>query len=400
LARIARILTLLLVGFTLGCGGRAQLLEMAAAARSPSASWDYLGAAMADSAEIIESLAETELERREGYRMLARTLALGFDRMLEFADPSVPDFFRLQSAHRKFAGDNPDQLYHGAAIDGAHTYRIRGRWSGEGVTTRLIEISVYGGGLSFDDPNAKRRLVGHLDERELVIADDGTFEVTVGPGSHEGNSIRTSDDSQSLLVRRYFSRPQLVDELPLSIELVGEAPSRAPLDARGLAKGLIGSGAFLREVVKIWGGWYPDVRARLGANVLKPLEDDGSLLTPAGMTYLQGAWELAEDEALLVRFVPPDVPYWGFLPMNVWMESFDWRVAPVTRNGDSAVLAADGSVTLVLSEQDPGLPNWLATLGHRRGLMSLRLARLGEQPLPEVETRVVKTASLAGGQTR
>jgi hypothetical protein len=373
---------------------------MAAAARSPSASWVYLGEAMADSAEIIEAQAKSDLERREGYRMLARTLALGFDRFLEHADPAVPDFFRLQSAHRKFAGDNPDQLYHAAAIDGAHTYRIRGRWSGEGVTTRLIEISVYGGGLGFDDPNAKRRLVGYMDERELAIAEDGSFELVLAPELHPGNWIRLDADSQNVLVRRYFSTPQLTDELPLSIELVGEPPSRAPLDARSLAKGLIGSGAFLREVVKIWAGWYPDVRARLGANVLAPLEDDGDLLTPAGMTYLQGSWELAEDEALLVRFVPPDIPYWGFLPMNIWMESLDWRVAPVTRNGDSAVRADDGSVTLVLSEQDPGHPNWLATLGHRRGLMSLRLARLGDLPIPEVETRVVKTATLAGVPSR
>ena len=95
---------------------------------------------------------------------------------------------------------------------------------------------------------------------------------------------------------------------------------------------------------------FEDAARIHGRHQVAPLEDDGDLLTPAGMTYLQGSWELAEDEALLVRFVPPDIPYWGFLPMNIWMESLDWRVAPVTRNGDSAVRADDGSVTLVLSK--------------------------------------------------
>ena len=393
-------IALALAAWVSGCGGAGAQLEMAAAARSPSASWSYLAEAMEDASATVDALAESELERREGYRMLARTLGLGFDRFLEFADPAAPDFFRLQSATRKFAGDNPDQLYHAATIDGAHTYRIRGRWAGEGVTTRLLELSVYGGGLSFDDDGAKRKLVGYLDERELEIDTDGRFEVVVGPAVTGKNTIRTSDEAQSLLVRRYFASPQRDDELPLSIELVGEDPSRVPLDARALAKGLIGSGVFLREVVKIWGGWYPDVRARHGANVLRPLVDEGDLLTPAGMHYLEGAWELAEDEALVLRFEPPDVPYWGFLPMNIWMESFEWRVAPVSINGDTAVRAGDGSVTIVLAEQDPGHPNWLATLGHRRGLMSMRVARLGERRLPEVVAQVVKTDSLRKGASK
>ena len=80
--------------------------------------------------------------------------------------------------------------------------------------------------------------------------------------------------------------------------------------------------------------------------------------------------------------------------MNIWMESFDWRVAPVSINNFSATPAEDGSVTIVVAEQDPGLPNWIATLGHRRGLMAFRFARLGEQPVPEVATRVVPIASL------
>jgi hypothetical protein len=38
-------------------------------------------------------------------------------------------------------------------------------------------------------------------------------------------------------------------------------------------------------------------------------------------------------------------------------------VAPVSINNFSATPAEDGSVTIVVAEQDPGLPNWIATLG-------------------------------------
>jgi len=379
----------------LGCDDGPSRLEMAAAARSPEASWGYLEGSMSEAARLVDGFSEDELERLEGYRLLARTVALGFDRFLEHAQPDVPDFYRLQSAHRKFAGDNPDQLYHAATIDGSHTYRIRGRWADDEVTTVLIEFGVYGGGLSFDDETAKRRLVGYLDESDLEVDEAGNFEVLLSPDPQPGNWIRLDPDSENVLVRRYFASAQQSDPLPLSIELVGEAPSTRPLAQADLAKGLIGTGAFLVETVKIWGGWYPGVRERQGPNRLGLLPDEGDLLTPAEMVYLEGAWEIAADEALVLEFVPPAVPYWGFLPMNIWMESLDWRVAPVSINNFSAVPAEDGSVTIVLSEENPGLPNWLATLGHRRGLMSFRFARLDGQRVPEVATRVVPLASLA-----
>ena len=349
---------------------------------------------MSEAALLVETFSRDDLERREGYRLLSRTVGLGFDRFLEYGQPDVPDFYRLQSAHRKFAGDNPDQLYHASAIDGNRSYRIRGRWSNDRVATALIEFGVYGGGLSFDDENAKRRLVGYLDESDLILDDDGSFEVTLSAQPHPGNWIRLEDDAENVLVRRYFSSPQQSDPLPLEIELIDEEPATAPLAQADLARGLIGTGAFLVETVKIWGGWYPGVLERLGPNRLGLLPDEGDLLTPAEMTYLEGGWEISADEALLLRFVPPDVPYWGFLPMNIWMESFDWRVAPVSINNFSATPAEDGSVTIVVAEQDPGLPNWIETLGHRRGLMAFRFARLGEQPVPEVATRVVPIASL------
>jgi hypothetical protein len=381
------------------CGG-ADKLAMANAARTESGSWQYMLDSMSEAAKSVDEIAQDDLERREGYRLLARTAALGFDRFLEYGRGDIPDFFRLQSAHRKFAGDNPDQLYHASALDGQRSYRIRGRMWNSHVRTVLVEFSVYGGGLSFDDANAKRRLIAHLDESELQVEADGSFELTLSPEAappSEANWIQLEDDAEQILVRRYFAAPQISHPLPLSIELSDEAPSTAPLDQRGLAKGLIGSGAFVRETVKIWGNWYAEDREKRPTNALTPLQDNGDLLTPAGMTYVGGTWALEPGEALVIKFTPPDIPYWGFLPMNVWMESLDWRVARVTLNNFNAEKAADGSVTIVLADQDSGVPNALVTLGHHRGMMSLRLARLEGKPLPVIETRVVPLASIAEG---
>jgi hypothetical protein len=187
--------------------------------------------------------------------------------------------------------------------------------------------------------------------------------------------------------------------LPLTIERTDAAPSTSPLAPRELAKGLIGTGAFVRETVKVWGTWYRDLRAEQPLNTLAEMRDDGDLLTPTGVKYLQGTWALEAGEALLIKFDPPDVPYWGFLPMNIWMESLDWRVARVALNNFSAQAAPDGSVTIVMADAIlEDVPNSIATLGHQRGLMSMRLARMGNQPSPSVQIKVVPLTWVTDGK--
>lgn len=45
--------------------------------------------------------------------------------------------------------------------------------------------------------------------------------------------------------------------------------------------------------------------------------------------------------------------------MNMRMESFDWHLATVASNNFLAEPNEDGSVTLVMSEQNPGVKNWV-----------------------------------------
>ena len=52
----------------------------------------------------------------------------------------------------------------------------------------------------------------------------------------------------------------------------------------------------------------------------------------------------------------------------------------------------DGGVTIVVSERDPGRPNWLRTLGHRTGTANFRL--MGAKEPVAAEVRVVASAEL------
>jgi hypothetical protein len=327
------------------------------------------------------------LDRAEGMRVITRFLSFGFDRFLEFADPERPRFFPVQGETRKYAGDNPDQLYDTAAIRGDRSYKVRGI-RGNAV---LVEIGVYAGNFS---GGGERRLVAYLTEKELTFDADGSVELTLSPEpapADDPHWLQIAGDASSVLVRQYFADP-LDKRSSWEIEAEPAPDAAPPLSEAAVARSLHAVAAFTKTVL-LWGGWLEGVKAR-GTNVLNALRDDGDLQTPDGVKYHQGHWRLAADQALVIEFTPASVPYWGFLIMNRWMESLEYRDRSVTLNNFQATTESDGRVRMIVAHEDPSLPNWLDTAGHHEGLMSLRWARL-ESPLPLVAVRVVPFASLA-----
>jgi len=74
------------------------------------------------------------------------------------------------------------------------------------------------------------------------------------------------------------------------------------------------------------------------------------------------------------------------------MESLDYRYHTIHTNKHLAHHEEDGSIRLVVSHRDPGLPNWLETAGHTSGTMCFRWIRAVERPQPR--TRLVKLSEL------
>ncbi|MEH6584638.1 MAG: DUF1214 domain-containing protein [Halioglobus sp.] len=330
--------------------------------------------------EIIrDSVPGDELTRAEGFRYLIRLLGLGADMLMEYKTPENPAFFKLQGSHRKYAGDNPDQYYDTAIIDGRYTYKVTGTMR----DTLLIEAGIYAG--SFSGDNQTRRLVAYRDETEITLNENGDFELILSSTPQDGDWVKIEPDADAFLIRRYFADPLSKQEQPLIIERIDMKAPTPQLTAEAAGFGLLGAAKFVEGNSRVWREWVEDIRARK-TNVLEQMVDTGDIQTPDGVDYLQGYWQLAEDEALVVRFRAPDVPYWGFLIMNFWMESLDFQNEQVTLNNHQAIVGEDGMVEIIIAHRDPGRPNWLHTTGHREGTMSLRVARLqGEMPKASVE---------------
>ena len=100
----------------------------------------------------------------------------------------------------------------------------------------------------------------------------------------------------------------------------------------------------------------------------------------------------ASDEALLIEVQPPECEHWNFQLNNYWMESLDYSRQQIHTNKHLAQYRPDGSLAVIVAHQDPGLPNWISTVGHESGTMCWRWVRANENPEPNA--RVVKFADL------
>jgi hypothetical protein len=108
--------------------------------------------------------------------------------------------------------------------------------------------------------------------------------------------------------------------------------------------------------------------------------------TGGGMStnlYAGGVAELGPDQALIVESrVALQPQYFGFQLGNLWGESIEYANQVGSRNGHQTRVDDDGVLRFVIAHEDPGVPNWLDTTGHREVFMAPRWA-YSETPDPE-----------------
>ena len=108
-----------------------------------------------------------------------------------------------------------------------------------------------------------------------------------------------------------------------------------------------------------------------------------------------GYWSLQPGEALVIDAELPELFYWNFQLDNIWMESLDYRYHQVTVNAHTANYEDESKrrIKIVVANEDPGVGNWIDTVAHRHGAMSLRLNQAEGDAI--VDCNVVPLSSLA-----
>ena len=105
-------------------------------------------------------------------------------------------------------------------------------------------------------------------------------------------------------------------------------------------------------------------------------------LTPGGLATQYssvGHYELRPDQALVITIPVTDAPYLGFQLGSLWYISLDYINHQTSLNNTQAQADPDGKVRIVVADQNPGVTNWVETLGHRKGILQFRWQRVSRQ---------------------
>ena len=337
---------------------------------------------------IRDDLPLDELDAAEGLRYLSRLVRTGLERNVEGADPADAYLYALCDERIKgFGGDNPDTRYFGASISGDYSYRLTGDFRSCSYFTLMTT--------GFDEQGAYR-ITGSLDGNALPASQNGPIEITIRRGDGQGtasHTLSTTRDTRSLLVRCTFDDAVAKQKLRLALSRADASGAPGQCAYEPISKGLLETAKFVRSTAETWAS--QSVALRKNFNHL-PLQDPERIRRMGGdpnIFYYSAAWSVAED-AFLVIHLPtiPTCTTWGLQINNLWTESLDYTQAPIHLNKTSAHSDPDGGVTIVVSERDPGRPNWLRTLGHRTGTANFRLMGAKEPVVAEV--RVVARAEL------
>jgi hypothetical protein len=351
--------------------------------------WDQFCDALKEAGKIVRSdkAPADPFNQAEGYRYLARLLRGGLESFLEFRDPMFPQLRCGAHETIKLGADNPDNRYESAPVNPQYDYLISGNRGTVDYLGISTIINKYASGGTME-------VTGHVDARSLEIGEDGSIEIIVSRTEQPGNWLPMGGHSNSITVRQTFQDRVNETRAELKIERIGANDDRPePLTAEKLERGLQGAVMFVQGSAQLFENWAESFLPTL--NELPPADQDycQSIGGDPNIFYFHSAWQLEDDEVLVIDASEiPECQTWNFQLDNWWMESLDYRHHQIHLNKHTAHYRDDGSVRLVVSHTDPGVPNWIETAGHKMGTMCWRWIGADNHPL--LNARVMKLADL------
>jgi hypothetical protein len=327
-------------------------------------------------------------QQAEGIRYLSRLTRAGLEAFVEYSDPAFPELRRMVHETVKIGADNPDNYYQNAQISGRYEYRIQGKRNTVDHISFHTRNGNYGttGGLA---------PCGKIDNSDLVVEADGSFEIFLGREPRGKNWLKTEEDTSLLIVRQTFADRS--KERPAELKLINASGQAKPgaLTTKQVDEGLKMASMFVGGTSLLFTRWANGFRKHPNRLPQFDQETSNAAGGDESIVYYHSYWKLDPNQALLIEASPPTCDNWNFQLDNFWMESLDYRYHSISINKNSARYEPDGRVRIVVAHEDPGMPNWIETAHHQEGTMCWRWYRLheGAQPV-EPSCSLVKTTEL------
>lgn len=301
-----------------------------------------------------------EADLLDGYRLAFSLLRVAVDAYV-WGDADKPILGDVIGPYIKWGGDNSDAFYQLAPIDPNRSYRVSGN-RGDSV---YLSMTVYGGP---DDGRYSDRIIDTINDRQLSCDADGNFEFVISAAEQQGNWLKLEPDAVFILTRDYLVAPGTDRRVTWQIEPLEDAPRR-PHTRADLTRRLRAARTWIREQAAM-------VPIRLNPpNELQepyPVPSRTVGWAAGDAAYSFGAYELEPGQALVIEGTSPECVFWNLCLWNPFLHTYDYTRERVTINGAQVRYEPDGSWRIVVSDTDPGHPNWVSTAGRSKGLIWLR----------------------------
>ena len=298
-------------------------------------------------------------------------------------DGDHPTFLPNSGPILNIAAPNADTIYRVARVTPGGSYRLRG----ERGSLRMVNLGQVGP--TPGEPGATAKKPGptqsYLDLNALQVDAHDRFDLLLSPSrpaDYHGDWWELLPATNKLLLRMVSCDWNAERDSTISIERIDQSPQKPRPTAADLEQRLRNLPQAAAFIPLMLIDHIAKLREQGYINTLKVL-DVSQIGGLKGQSYYEGAYDLAEDEALLIETkVPANCLYRSIILVNEIHETIDWINNHSSLNGSQAQADADGVLRIVISARDPGVPNWLDTAGYPRGAVVGRWAGCDSQPLP------------------
>lgn len=334
---------------------------------------------------------EDESLRAALYRQFAMSLSQGYFFYFH-QDPEHPEFVPFENS-AFLAQPNPDGVYHIAFVDGRGTYRVVGSRGNGPVVGFATGKGTFGvaenPGPGFDN----------YDVDNIELDEDGNFDLIFSaekPESYAGQWLYLNPESEYILLRQFSYDWGKEEDARVAIQRLDSALGKRSLSAEDIDYKLRELfGGYVKRLSQVCIAMIDRGRKAAPVNSfrLSSYEELGNS-ADWPQAYFEALFEFDQDEALIMETeLPRSHLYWNVQVIDPLWNQVEFVHAQSSLNGQQARIDSDGIFRAVLSVSDPGVPNWLDTLGNLKGMLIGRWYRCSDHPLPSLKK--VKLAELA-----
>lgn len=282
----------------------------------------------------------------------------------------------------RFGIDTPDRIYRGASVEPGASYEIRGQRAAQPSNDDFLFEAADG-----------LRTVGFLPAKNIDVAADGSFTITLDPTPANGrrNHLTLPAGANTLLIRDTLA------------DWNSQSPNRLTITRTGGSRPAAASDAARKATVaqiKQIGTFNATMLTQLSQGPANQLAARVRGLDSGveGAIIGTARFSLRDDEALVLDIDPQGARYTGVQLTDPWSRSIPYWNDFTSRSDRQAKPNADGSISFVVSPRDPGYANWVSTGGLHDGFVALRIENFTKTDVAKAVrgSRVVKLADLAG----